>query len=425
VPIRSAVDTTCIPKIADFGLAKLLDAEVSHTHTGAVMGSPGYMAPEQADGRTQDIGPASDVYALGAILYEMLTGRPPFAATTLLETLDLVRTQEPIPPTRLNQDTPRDLETICLKCLEKEPQRRYESAAALAEDLDRFTNGELILARSFGVADRLTRTLTRAPGSGKLRTVSDRLLLLSPIPFVSNLLVFVLVLMESRFVDAAIALMVCMAPTTTTILFLTSRWRADSPMNMLERQFWSIWTGAPLGMVILYLAQHRPATLENPFDLSGDRDYPRSRLFRNGKQLLGWNVCGGNPLLRVGDLDAVQSSMGSLGVRFSAKRDNHRHHLACQEEAGCNGTAVTTPMPGRFSAGGFDWYAFRSRRNSWDRQRGGAVIVSSTSASHCPRQNPAWLARRIVRYLVNAVDHSQKPNEPPGIPKGGWGGRLV
>jgi tetratricopeptide (TPR) repeat protein len=136
-----------VPKVTDFGLARLLDVEAGRTQTGAVLGTPAYMAPEQAAGQTRQLSPAVDVYALGAILYELLTGRPPFKAVTALETLDLVRAQEPVPPRRMQPRVPRDLETICLQCLQKEATKRYATALALADDLRRFGNGEPIRAR--------------------------------------------------------------------------------------------------------------------------------------------------------------------------------------------------------------------------------------------------------------------------------------
>ena len=113
------------PKIADFGLAKRLDDDSGHTHTGEVLGTPSYMAPEQAEGKKDQIGPATDVYALGAILYEMLAGKPPFQGSTPLDSLRLVVAQEPTPPSRIVASVPRDLEAICLKCLEKAPDHRY------------------------------------------------------------------------------------------------------------------------------------------------------------------------------------------------------------------------------------------------------------------------------------------------------------
>src|SRR5262249_6309880 len=127
-----------VPKITDFGLAKSLVDEGSQTLSGTILGTPSYMAPEQAEGKTRHVGPAADVYALGAILYECLTGRPPFVGVPLLETLTLVRSQEPVSPRRLRPDLPRDLVTVCLKALAKEPQRRYPTALALAEDLRAF-----------------------------------------------------------------------------------------------------------------------------------------------------------------------------------------------------------------------------------------------------------------------------------------------
>src|SRR6202050_902413 len=127
-----------VPKITDCGLAKHMGGEEGPFRHGAVVGTPSYMAPEQACGTSGEVGPAADVYALGAILYEMLTGRPPFTATTSDETAQQVLTQEPVPPTQLQPKIPKDLETICLVCLQKNPAHRYGSAEALAEDLRRF-----------------------------------------------------------------------------------------------------------------------------------------------------------------------------------------------------------------------------------------------------------------------------------------------
>jgi tRNA A-37 threonylcarbamoyl transferase component Bud32/tetratricopeptide (TPR) repeat protein len=152
-----------MPKITDFGLAKLLEREAGHTRSGLIMGTPSYMAPEQTAGRTRDIGPHTDTYALGAILYEMLTGRPPFKADTVLETMGLVASQEPVPPSRWQPRVPRDLETICLKALAKDPGRRYHSALVLAQDLERFQAGESILARREGLVGKLWRKVRRRP----------------------------------------------------------------------------------------------------------------------------------------------------------------------------------------------------------------------------------------------------------------------
>jgi hypothetical protein len=151
------------PKIADFGMAKNID-EVGQTASGAVMGTPSYMAPEQAGGKRGAVGPAADVYALGAILYETLTGVPPFRAATPLDTILQVISEEPVSPRQRQPRAPRDLETICLKCLRKEPEKRYFGARDLADDLRRHLDGEPIRARPPGLLERAARLALRRPG---------------------------------------------------------------------------------------------------------------------------------------------------------------------------------------------------------------------------------------------------------------------
>jgi serine/threonine protein kinase len=160
-----------IPKLTDFGLARQLEADSGQTRSGAILGTPSYMAPEQALGRTHEAGPAADLYALGAILYEMLTGRPPFRGATVLETLDQVRSRDPVAPRLLQPQLPRDLETICLKCLHKDPHKRYASAEALADDLARFQAGRPIQARPVRRAERLLKWARRQPKLAALTIV--------------------------------------------------------------------------------------------------------------------------------------------------------------------------------------------------------------------------------------------------------------
>lgn len=165
-----------IPKIADFGLAHLVTNDNQLSTATAYLGTPCYMAPEQADGRAKDIGPCTDIYALGAILYELLTGQPPFRGPTPWETINQIRTSEPVPPSQSQPGIPRDLDTICLKCLEKSPARRYASAAALADDLRRYRQGEPISARPVRTWERTMRWCLRNPGWAALIITSAVLL---------------------------------------------------------------------------------------------------------------------------------------------------------------------------------------------------------------------------------------------------------
>ena len=164
-PGNILLDAKGEPHLTDFGLARLVESESSVTHTLDVLGTPSYMAPEQAAGNNAAVGSVTDVYGLGAVLYQLLTGHPPFAGGTTYETIKLVLETEPRQPRQLNPKIDRDLSTICLKCLEKDPKRRYSSALALAEDLERWLKHEPIQARHTGVFARGRKWVQRNPAS--------------------------------------------------------------------------------------------------------------------------------------------------------------------------------------------------------------------------------------------------------------------
>jgi tetratricopeptide (TPR) repeat protein len=164
-PSNVLVDASGGPHVTDFGLAKRIGSDADLTVSGMVVGTPSYMPPEQASGRNKTVGPLSDVYALGAMLYDLLTGRPPFRGATPAETMAQLEGQEPVSPRLLNANVPRDLETICLKCLEKSPSQRYASAQALADELGRFLRDEPILARPAGWLEKGWRWCRRNPAA--------------------------------------------------------------------------------------------------------------------------------------------------------------------------------------------------------------------------------------------------------------------
>ncbi len=167
-PGNVLLDAKGEPHLTDFGLARLIETESTVTRTMEVLGTPSYMAPEQAVGNNAAVGSATDVYGLGAVFYQLLTGQPPFAGGTTFETIKLLLDTEPRPPRLLNPKIDRDLSTICLKCLEKDPQRRYSSALALAEDLERWLKHEPIQARRTAIFTRASKWVRRNPTSALL-----------------------------------------------------------------------------------------------------------------------------------------------------------------------------------------------------------------------------------------------------------------
>jgi serine/threonine-protein kinase len=239
------------PKITDFGLAKRLDRDSGRTRSGAIMGTPAYMAPEQASGRSRDIGPETDVYALGAILYELLTGQAPFRAETPIDTVLLVLEREPPSPRTLNPSAARELEAICLKCLEKERRHRYNSAAALAEDLERYIEGVAISVGSFNVIDRLARTLDRSHYDVEFQAWSTMLLLFAPIMLLAHATIFALGFHEPPYPHGWIRFVHLIEYLFLGLVF----WRYGSarlrPVSSSERLLRSIWLGYIAASVII------------------------------------------------------------------------------------------------------------------------------------------------------------------------------
>jgi eukaryotic-like serine/threonine-protein kinase len=240
-PGNIMIDRGDEPHVTDFGLAKRLGNDSGQTRTGTVVGTPSYMAPEQAAGKSRELGPACDIYGLGAVLYELLTGRPPFRAETPLHTVMQVIENEPVPPRLLNANVDPDLETICLKCLEKDPGRRYPSAEDLAQDLDRYLNHEPITARSSNMLGRLTRMLERSQHDASFSTWSTMVLLIAAIVLVEHILVFALtqtgqprwMVLSSKFGQFFFI----------GLVFWQNRGSRLLPTSGPERELWTIWIG--------------------------------------------------------------------------------------------------------------------------------------------------------------------------------------
>jgi hypothetical protein len=225
------------------------------------------MALEQASGESHAIGPATDVYALGTILYEALTGQPPFEGANPLEILVQVTDHDPPPPRTLNPQVDRDLETICLKCLQKEPHDRYASAADLADDLHRYRSGELIHARSFTLVDRVARTLNRDDHVTRFHSLGTLMCIIAVIPLIVQVLTFVVWHQAANY--GAIAVLIAMATITLMLaLMVVAAWRRrliDSTPG--ARHFWSIRIGHILGMLVVPVLFWQLATPDNPGSL--------------------------------------------------------------------------------------------------------------------------------------------------------------
>jgi serine/threonine protein kinase len=250
-PSNVLLDAAEEPHVTDFGLAKRLQADSGQTRTGAILGTPSYMAPEQAAGR-KDLTPAVDIYGLGALLYELLTGRPPFRAETPLDTVLQVLERDPAPPRLLNPNVDRDLETICLKCLEKKPTRRYASAEAVAADLQRYLDGESVNARSLNLVSRVASLLEHSHYDEQFANYSTILFGLAAIMALTECakfwafhsgqdLLVVSAIEAARFGSAAALVL----------------WRRPSglrPTSTAERLLWTVWIGYFLTLFTVAIA---------------------------------------------------------------------------------------------------------------------------------------------------------------------------
>jgi hypothetical protein len=241
-PGNILIDQGDEPHVTDFGLAKHLSGDRGQTRTGALMGTPSYMAPEQARGE-KELTPAVDVYGLGALLYELVTARPPFRGETAIDTVMQVTENDPAPPRLLNPHIDRDLETICLKCLAKSPRDRYPSAAEVADDLSRYLEGAPIQARSLNMFDYLQRTLERSQFDVEFRAFGSVILLFAAIVALTHGLKYVLMITHQPY------WLIAGARVVQILLLFLALWlkrppgRGLLPASAAERLLWSVWIG--------------------------------------------------------------------------------------------------------------------------------------------------------------------------------------
>ncbi|QDU30156.1 Serine/threonine-protein kinase PknB [Anatilimnocola aggregata] len=239
------------PKIADFGLAKHVQGNPTHTMTGAIIGSPTYMAPEQAAGNSAEIGPATDIYALGVILYEMITGKPPFTGDSVIETIQQVREQDPLPPRLVQPKLHRDLETICLKCLEKKPQQRYSSAAALAADLKAYLEGEPIQAQSLTLLDQVARSIRHQGFDERIYGFANRMLYFAPVPITVHAIAYLLLAGQPYYAIGMILTTATMLLTMLPLLIFLGYPSLRQIPSWQRKHFMTTWIGHSVAMGVI------------------------------------------------------------------------------------------------------------------------------------------------------------------------------
>jgi len=263
-PSNVLIDEGDQARITDFGLAKRVESDQHLTTSHQLVGTVPYMAPEQLAGSRNRVGPASDIYSIGALLYELLAGQPPFCGQTILDTLDLIREHAPKLPRQLNPKTPRELEMICLKCLEKNPDERYGSALELADDLERFLDGDSISISGPNLLDRLFRTLGRGHHDVEFRTWAKMLFHFAWIVFAANFLIFLLG--KFRVSQPLTWLAIFRAVEfvgMTTVLWL---YRVDwyPPRGKPARQLWALWLAYFASSLTLILVDVEYAAIAKP-----------------------------------------------------------------------------------------------------------------------------------------------------------------